>query len=141
MTPAEQDAILRGAGSSRYPRELAVFEQDAEAHSFFVLLDGHVRVVRTTPDGQQIIARYIGGGRDIRGCGGPRPHDLSGKRDRGGRLRRAGLAERALAGLSSSFPAFGANTFKTVGGRLQRPRRGWSRCRPSRSSSGSRTRC
>jgi len=62
MTPAEQDTILRGARSSRYPKESAVFEQDAEAHSFFVLLDGHIRVVRTTPDGQQIIARYIGEG-------------------------------------------------------------------------------
>ena len=76
---------------------MAVFEQDAEAHSFFVLLDGHIRVVRTTPDGQQIIVRYIGEG-EYSGCRSPWPHDLSGERDRGGRLRRAGLAERALAG-------------------------------------------
>nr|ACF98084.1 putative transcriptional regulator Crp/Fnr family protein [uncultured bacterium 1042] len=119
MTPAEQEAILRGARSTRYPKESAVFEQDAEAQSFFVLLDGHIRVVRTTPDGQQIIARYIGEG-EIFGVAAA--------------LGRTTYPASAIAAvdcvvlvwpnalwpeLSARFPAFGANTFKTVGSRLQ----------------------
>ncbi|TIW76081.1 MAG: cyclic nucleotide-binding domain-containing protein, partial [Mesorhizobium sp.] len=59
MTAEEQSEILRSARSSRYAKESAIFEQETEAHSFFVLISGHIRVVRTTPDGQQVIARYI----------------------------------------------------------------------------------
>ena len=48
------DTILRDARSVRYPKDSSVFDQGAEAHSFFVLLHGHLRVEKTTPQGQQI---------------------------------------------------------------------------------------
>jgi CRP-like cAMP-binding protein len=58
----ELDEILREARSVRYPKETSVFEQGGEAHSFFVLLHGHLRVERTTPQGQQIVVRYVSAG-------------------------------------------------------------------------------
>ena len=45
------DAILRDARSVRYPKDSSVFDQGSEAHSFFVLLHGHLRVEKTTPQG------------------------------------------------------------------------------------------
>jgi len=56
------DDIINSARSARYPKDSAVFEQEAEADRFFLLLSGHVRVVRTSPEGHQVIARYISEG-------------------------------------------------------------------------------
>jgi CRP/FNR family transcriptional regulator, nitrogen oxide reductase regulator len=113
------DAILDGARSSWIARETAVFEQDGEADAFFLLLDGAVRVVRVTPDGQQIIARYIGVG------------DLFGIAPAIGRTTYPASAVAATdcvvlswptslwAPLAQRFPVFAANTYKLVGARLQ----------------------
>jgi CRP-like cAMP-binding protein len=62
LTPAEQDELLREARSIRYPKGAAVFEQGAEANRFFVLLHGHLRVEKTTPQGQQTVVRYVSAG-------------------------------------------------------------------------------
>ncbi len=56
------DRVLSLARSSRYAKDAEIFTQDGEAHQFFLLLSGHARVVRTTPDGTQVIARYINEG-------------------------------------------------------------------------------
>jgi CRP-like cAMP-binding protein len=56
---AELDAVLSEARSARYAKNSAVFEQGEEAHSFFLLLHGHVRATQTTPAGQQIVMRYV----------------------------------------------------------------------------------
>jgi CRP-like cAMP-binding protein len=56
------DEILREARSVRYSKDARVFEQGTEAHSFFVLLHGHLRVEKTTPQGQQIVMRYVSAG-------------------------------------------------------------------------------
>ena len=55
-------SLLKAARSLRYPREAAIFEQEEDARTFFLLLDGHIRVVKTKPDGEQMIARYINAG-------------------------------------------------------------------------------
>ena len=46
----------------RFGRELAVFTEGDQAKRFYLLLDGHVRVVRTTPNGDQIIVLHIAPG-------------------------------------------------------------------------------
>lgn len=51
--------IVSKAHSVLVAHNNAVFEQSAEALSFFLILDGHVRAVRTTPDGEQVIVRYF----------------------------------------------------------------------------------
>ena len=40
----------------------AVFDQGEVAQKFFLLLDGHIRVIKTTPDGEQVIALHITSG-------------------------------------------------------------------------------
>ena len=119
LTSTELDEVLRGARSARCAKDTAVFEQEAEAHSFFVLVDGHIRVVRTTPDGHQVIVRYISEG-EIFGVAAA--------------IGRTTYPASAIAAadcvvlawpnalwpeLSLRFPTLGANTYKTVGNRLQ----------------------
>ena len=62
MAPAELDGLLAEARSARYAKNAAVFEQGAEAHSFFLLLHGHVRAAKTTSAGQQVVVRYVTAG-------------------------------------------------------------------------------
>ncbi|MDN2565495.1 Crp/Fnr family transcriptional regulator [Aquibium sp. A9E412] len=119
MATEELADLLQRARALRQPRGATVFEQDGEAHSFFVLLDGHIRVVRTTPEGQQVTVRYISEG------------EIFGIAAALGRTTYPATAIAAAdcvilawptaqwAELSTRHPALGANTYKTVGGRLQ----------------------
>ena len=58
----ELDIVLARARSSRFPKDSEIFSQGEDAASFFLLLAGHIRVVRTSPAGHQVIARYINEG-------------------------------------------------------------------------------
>ena len=62
LGPAEQDELLREARSGRYPKGSAVFDQGAEANHFYLLLHGHLRVEKVTPQGNQSVVRYVWGG-------------------------------------------------------------------------------
>ena len=62
LAPEQMDDVLADAQSVRYAKSSDVFQQDAEAQSFYLLLHGHLRVYRLTPDGQQVVVRYISPG-------------------------------------------------------------------------------
>ena len=113
------DRVLTEARSFRYAKNTSVFEEEEEARSFYCLLSGHIRVVRTAPDGHQIIARYINEG------------ELFGIAIAMGRTTYPASAVAAVdcvvlswpnrewAKLQAEFPAFGANAYQTIGSRLQ----------------------
>ncbi|MBV1896541.1 MAG: Crp/Fnr family transcriptional regulator [Rhodobacteraceae bacterium] len=54
--------VLDLATPKRFGQELAVFTEGDPAKRFYLLLDGHIRVVRTTPNGDQIIVLHIAPG-------------------------------------------------------------------------------
>lgn len=54
--------ILDAAQTARFDAGQAVFSQGAPVDRFFLLLDGHVRVQRTTEQGDQIILLHIAPG-------------------------------------------------------------------------------
>ncbi len=62
FSPDDLEEILREARSVRYPKNSAIFTQGDDAHSFFLLLHGHVRASKTTPAGEQIVVRYVSPG-------------------------------------------------------------------------------
>lgn len=113
------DDILKYARSARYPKDSAVFEQEEEARSFFLLLDGHIRVVRTSPEGHQVIARYISEG------------EMFGIAVAMGRTTYPASAIAAVdcvalswpnsvwPTLQARYPSFGAGVAGTIGARLQ----------------------
>lgn len=112
------DAVLESARSARVEKDATIFEQGGEAHSFFVLLDGRVRVVKSTADGQQVIVRYIV------------PGELMGIAQALGRTTYPASAiavvdcvvlawpGRLWQEFAVAYPTFGMNTYKTVGARL-----------------------
>lgn len=116
---SDLDFILQHARSSRAAKDSVIFEQDEEAHFFYLLLDGHVRVVITAPAGQHVIARYIG------------PGEIFGIAAALGRTAYPAMAVAAVDCVflawpnnqwkifAERFPAFAANAYQTVGNRLQ----------------------
>ncbi|ESR25765.1 Crp/Fnr family transcriptional regulator [Lutibaculum baratangense] len=66
MQEDDLEAVLEGASARQVPAGTPVFEQGAEAREFFLLLHGHLKVVQTTPDGQQVVVRHVNPG-DIYG--------------------------------------------------------------------------
>jgi CRP-like cAMP-binding protein len=112
-------ALLSKARSERYEMDKVIFRQGEEAHSFFLLLDGHVRVFKITSDGDQVIARYISSG------------ELFGIAQA---LSLVSYPANAVAAvdcvvltwpgsywqtITDKYPTFATNTYKTVGVRLQ----------------------
>ena len=115
----ELTEILREARSLRIAKNRNVFAEGEDAHSFFVLLHGHVRASRTTPTGEQVVVRYV------------TPGETFGVAPAIGLQRYPATATAvdesvALAWpsatwprLVSRFPALATNTLQTIGSRLQ----------------------
>lgn len=119
IADTDLDYMLQSARSLSIQKDRPIFEQDHPGDSFFLLLHGHVRVVRTTPEGEQVIVRYISAGQ------------LIGMAQALGRTTYPATAIAAVdcvvlawpSKLWNDFvariPGFSANTVKTVGGRLE----------------------
>jgi len=111
--------VLREARSVRYPKNSTVFEQGAEAGSFFLLLHGHVRAAKTTPAGEQIVVRYVAPG-EIFGVAlaiGLAAYPATATAvDDSVVLAWPSAAWPRLVG---RFPQLATNTLQTIGSRLQ----------------------
>lgn len=53
------DTVLQSAQTMRLQAGDPVFQQGQIAENFFILLHGHLKVVQTTPDGEQVTVRYV----------------------------------------------------------------------------------
>ena len=62
MSDEDLDAVLAMAVSRRYAIGATVFAQGEPASEFFALLHGRLKVVQTTPDGQQVVVRHVSPG-------------------------------------------------------------------------------
>ena len=116
---AELDDILREARSARYPKNTHVFQQGNAADSFFLLLHGHLRVVKITPDGQQVVVRYVVPG-EVFGVAMAMgwktyPATAAAVEDSVALVWPASAWPQLVA----KHPVLAANTMQTIGGRLQ----------------------
>lgn len=119
LAPDDLDQILREAQSIRYPKGTPVFQQDEEAHSFFILLHGHLRVMKITPDGQQVVVRFVTPGE---------PFGIAMAMGRATYPATAMAIVDSIAlvwpsaawpRLIAKYPSLAVNTLQTVGSRLQ----------------------
>lgn len=62
MDAAILDTMLSKAVTRRYAAGQSVFEQGQDAHEFYVLIDGRLKVSQVTEDGQQVIIRIVNPG-------------------------------------------------------------------------------
>jgi CRP-like cAMP-binding protein len=59
MDAVELDDVISQATALRIPKGAAVFEQGETARAFYVLLNGRLKVMKLTPDGQQVLIRFV----------------------------------------------------------------------------------
>lgn len=119
LPDADLDSILETATVCRLLTGGAAFRQGEVADRFFVLLHGHLKVVQVTPDGEQVVVRYVNPG-DVFGIARA--------------MRRPNYPASTLAvqeSLALSWPStewddftainphFASNALQTVGQRLQ----------------------
>lgn len=110
--------ILDQGHSRRFDAGAAVFHEGDAADRFFLLLDGYIRVVKTTPEGEQIIALHIP------------PGQLFGiapalQRDTYPATAIAATESIALYwpahlwdGFAAKYQGFATETYRTLGGRM-----------------------
>ncbi|MGB3290525.1 MAG: Crp/Fnr family transcriptional regulator [Burkholderiaceae bacterium] len=113
------DAALQNAQVCRLADGEAAFHQGEEATRFFVLLHGHLKVVQITPEGEQVVVRYVNPG-DVFGIA------RAMRRSHYPASTIAVQESIALAWPSSEWdqfissnPHFASNALQTVGQRLQ----------------------
>jgi CRP-like cAMP-binding protein len=119
LPSGDVDDILREARAVRYAKGAAVFEQGAEADAFFVLLHGHLRVEKTSPQGHQIVVRYVSAGEVF---GVAQALELKHYPATAiAAVESVVLCWPAAAWprLTAKFPALATSTLQTVGRRLQ----------------------
>jgi CRP/FNR family transcriptional regulator, nitrogen oxide reductase regulator len=113
------DAVLALARPRRLAENAVAFQQGDPAGEFFLLLHGRLKVQQTTPDGQQVVVRYID------------PGDLFGIAHAVRRPDYPGTAIAMVESLALVWPegqwnafigrnpAFAMGAMQTVGARLQ----------------------
>ncbi|GIL02063.1 MAG: Crp/Fnr family transcriptional regulator [Alphaproteobacteria bacterium] len=119
LSDEELDAILATARSARFARDRSVFAQGEEARHFHLLLSGHIRVVRTSPEGTQVVARFINAGElfGIAVAMGLSSYPASAI----AAVDSVVLSwpNAAWSDLQQRVPGFSAATYRTIGTRLQ----------------------
>jgi CRP-like cAMP-binding protein len=119
LSREEVKTVLGEARSARFAKHSHIFDEGAVAHSFFLLLHGHVRAIKTTPDGEQVVVRYVSPGEVF---GVARAIGMN-------RYPATSIAavdsvalmwpSAAWTRLASKYPSLAAATLQTVGARLQ----------------------
>src|SRR5215471_18121142 len=119
LAPDALDDILARAHARHYAKGKPVFSQNEDAHSFFLLLHGRLRVTQVTPHGEQIVVRFVS------------PGDLFGVALAIGRDTYPGTATAIVDSLALLWPSttwpplmgqhpmLAGNAMRMIGGRLQ----------------------
>lgn len=113
------DAALEVAAPRFVAKNDTMFEQGDKAETFYVLVDGRLKVSQTTQAGQQVVIRYIGPG-EFFGCVA-----VSGQTDYPGTATAVmdsvalGWDAAASKALMERFPKFAMNALSTMGSRVQ----------------------
>jgi CRP/FNR family transcriptional regulator, nitrogen oxide reductase regulator len=111
--------VLREARAVRIPRNDAVFEQGEDAHSFFLLLHGHVRASKTTANGDQVVVRYVGAGEAFGVAPAIGLEQYPATATAADDSIALAWPSAAWPLLAAKFPALATNTLQTIGARLQ----------------------
>jgi CRP-like cAMP-binding protein len=119
MDEGALDDVIAHAKAQRVPKGATVFQQGEAASAFFLLLHGRLKVVKVTPQGQQVLIRFVNPG-DIYGIAKA--------------LRREDYPATASAvvdsvtlfwpnevwdDLMAAHPSLAANVMQMIGDRLQ----------------------
>jgi CRP-like cAMP-binding protein len=118
MSQDDIQSVLSRSRSRYVPRGSAVFSEGTDATHFFLLLDGHVRVERMTPDGERVIPLHIPSGQLIGIAGALGKDHYPATAMAASDCFVLKWPMRLWAEFSAAYPGFAACTFRTVGLRI-----------------------
>lgn len=119
LTGDELQDLLHRARMQKLEKGAALFEQGDEADRFFVLADGRLKVTQVTPDGHQVVVRYIGPG-EMFGCVA-----VTGQQTYPGTASAAldsvvvAWSAAEATSLVEKHPKFGVHVLRIMSGRVQ----------------------
>jgi CRP-like cAMP-binding protein len=111
--------LLQRARVQKLEKGSALFEQGGAADRFFVLAEGHLKVTQVTPDGHQVVVRYINAG-EMFGCVA-----VTGQQAYPGTASAAtdstvvAWSAAEASDLVEKHPKFGTHILRMMGGRVQ----------------------
>lgn len=119
LTRAQIREVLDCAQPKRFDAGHAVFTEGMPVERFFLLLDGHIRVLRTTTAGDQIIVLHIAGGQ-LFGIGAALGHlTYPATAMTAGECLVLAWPNRLWADFVARYDGFGTETYKVIGGRME----------------------
>jgi CRP-like cAMP-binding protein len=62
LQPAELQVVRQSAWQRRVDRDAFFYHQGDPASAFYILIEGQAKLTEVTPDGQQILVRFVGPG-------------------------------------------------------------------------------
>ena len=118
LSRGEIREILDRAAPKRYAEGAAVFREGAAADRFHLLLDGYIRVVRTTPEGEQVIALHIPPGQ-LFGIATAMSRDTyPATAVCASESLALGWPSRLWTDFAARYDGFATETYRTIGARL-----------------------
>ncbi len=118
LSRAQIRQILDAASPKRYDSGSYIFDEGHDAERFFLLLDGHIRVIKTTPGGEQIIAMHIASGQlfGIAAALGKTNYPASAMAAR--ECSTLSWSSKLWSKFVTSYEGFATETYTVVGDRL-----------------------
>jgi CRP/FNR family transcriptional regulator, nitrogen oxide reductase regulator len=118
MPPEGLERAVALANRTKREKGETLFHQGDPADAFHLILAGRVRVSQTTPEGQQVIIRYLGP-RDVAGCvavcgGVPYPASALAVED----TWVLSWSRARIAELADPYPVIALNAMRIMGGRM-----------------------
>ncbi|MCX7889377.1 MAG: Crp/Fnr family transcriptional regulator [Rhodobacteraceae bacterium] len=118
MSRAEIRAVLDLAASRRYPEGSTVFAAGFPAERFYLLLDGTIRVLRTTPEGEQIVVLHIPAGQLFGIAPAIGATTYPGTAVAASEVIALSWPSRLWSDFTARYPGFGLQAMRTIGQRL-----------------------
>lgn len=115
---AEIREILDRATPKRYAEGAAVFREGAAADRFHLLLDGFIRVVRTTPEGEQVIVLHIPPGQLFGIANAISRETYPATAVCASEVLALGWPSRLWTDFAARYDGFATETYRTLGARL-----------------------
>lgn len=119
MREEELGVVVDAAVPRQVPKGTAMFEQGAPAEEFFLLLDGRLRVSQLTPEGEQVLIRFVVPGEVCGVAVAMRRPDYPGSAAAVVDSLALVWRSRDWPTLCDRVPALARNTLQVVGERLQ----------------------
>lgn len=118
LSDDDMRTVLEGAQGRRFDAGVDVFSEGESADWFYLLLDGHIRVVRTNEDGEEVIVLHIhsGGMFGIAAALGRTTYPATART--AGEIYVLAWPTELWGRFVADFPGFAQSTYGTVGERV-----------------------